>query len=157
MDAIEALGGIEPESQEATSWLNYWHWLVPSSFRVICATVLGDAFLRDPHGSVWWLDAGSGKLELVGDQATWEQRLGDPAQINLWSGRTLVPRLEEAGLSLRSGQCYTYLTSPILGGTYDPSNFKVVAVQTHFNIWGPILEQLKDLPDGANVTLKVTP
>jgi len=157
MDALATLGGIEPMLMEATSWLDHWRWLVPSGFRVICATALGDAFLRDPHGSVWWLDAGSGKLELVGDQSTWEARLSDPRQVDLWSGRALVLRLEKAGLVRQPSECYTYWTSPVLGGTYELSNFKVVPVQTHFNIWGPILEQLKDLPDGAKVNFKVTP
>ena len=44
-----------------------------------------------------------------------------------------------------------------MGGTYDPSNFKMVPIQTHFKIWGPLLGMVKDLPEGTKVTFKVTP
>ena len=157
MKALETVGAIVPDEAEETLWLRYWHWLVPSDFKVIGATAIGDAFLRDPHGSVWWLDIGSASLELIGEQATWERMLTDPAQLDQWSARVLIPLLEKAGLKRGPRECYTYWTAPVLGGDYVPSNFKVVPVQTHFDIWGPILEQIKDLPDGTQVEIKVVP
>lgn len=33
-----------------------------------------------------------------------------------------------------------------MGGTYERKNFKVVGVQQHFDIWGPILGLVKDVP-----------
>jgi hypothetical protein len=36
-------------------------------------------------------------------------------------------------------------------------NFKVVPVQTHFDIWGPLLENVKDLPAGTTVKFRVVP
>ena len=37
-----------------------------------------------------------------------------------------------------------------------PGNFRVYDVLTHFRVWGPIHEKLKDLPDGAVVEFRVT-
>ena len=49
------------------------------------------------------------------------------------------------------------LDVPVLGGTDEISNFKVVPIQTHFDTWGPILGSIKDLSDGTKVIFKVTP
>ena len=132
MDPVITLAATSSDADTPTSWLRYWHWLVPRDFEVVCATCLGDAFLRDPHGSIWWLDVGGAELQLVGQPGDSETRLEDPEQVNLWSGRVLREKLEEAGLRLEPRQCYTYLTHPILGGSYEPSNFRVIPLHTHF-------------------------
>jgi hypothetical protein len=36
-----------------------------------------------------------------------------------------------------------------------PANFRVYDVVTPFRVWGPIHEQLRDLPDGATVEFAV--
>jgi hypothetical protein len=43
----------------------------------------------------------------------------------------------------------------MLGGEYAPANFRVYDMITHFRIWGPIHEQLHNLPDGATIEFKV--
>jgi hypothetical protein len=43
----------------------------------------------------------------------------------------------------------------MLGGQYEPGNFRIYDVVTHFQVWGPIHEQLRDVPDGATVEFKV--
>jgi hypothetical protein len=121
-------------------------------------TKLGDLFLADQSGGVWFLDAGAGSLERVAESMNaWAEKLSEPKQLNLWSGQTLVEKLERAGLRLKKGECYTYWQSPIMGGPYEVGNFKVVPVQTHFDIWGPLLENVKDLPAGTTVKFRVVP
>jgi hypothetical protein len=157
MNPLDTADFIRANPSEPAAWLKFWSWLVPTDLQAICATRLGDAFLLDPHGSIWWLDVGGSKLELVGSQSDWESKLRQPKHLDHWSGRVLVEKLKAAGMALAPQQCYTYWTHPIMGGAYDAANFKVVPVQTHFDIWGPLLERVKDLPDGTNVTFKVVP
>ena len=59
------------------------------------------------------------------------------------------------GKVLGPGECYCYLRLPMLGGGFEPDNFVIRDVVTHFQIWGPIHEQLRDLPDGATVRFEV--
>ena len=158
MKAFEALGAARIQSTEAHELLKFWRWLVPDSLEPMCVTKLGDLFLMDHSDGIWFLDAGAGSLERVAESAeAWEKKLSDSNQLNLWSGRPLVEKLERAGLRLQDGECYTYWQSPMMGGEYVPKNFKVVPIQTHFNIWGPLLESVKDLPDGTRVRFKVGP
>jgi len=120
MDAVDALGATRVQPSEASGLLKFWRWLVPSSLNPVCVTKLGDLFLADQSGSVWFLDVGTGSLERVAESAdAWVGRLSDPDQLNLWSARPLVDKLENAGLRLREGECYTYWQSPMMGGEYE--------------------------------------
>ena len=158
MDAIEALGATRVQPSEAGELLKFWRWLVSTSLDPVCVTKLGDLFLADQSGSVWFLDVGAGSIKKVAESTdAWTRTLSDPHQVNLWSARPLVEKLENAGLKLQEGECYTYWQSPMMGGEYEVRNFKVVPIKTHFNIWGPLLESVKDLPDGARIRFKVVP
>lgn len=158
---MESSGVLEPVSLsgvDCEKLLRHWTWLVPPDSQVICVTQLGDAFLERADGSIWLLSVGLGSVERVANhELEWRQLLRDPEQVDLWSGRVLTGKLRNQGLSLAAGQCYTYWQCPMLGGGYDFSNFKVVGVEQHFDIWGPFLGMVKDLPDGSQVKFVVKP
>ena len=78
-----------------------------------------------------------------------EQAVADQDNNSLWFGHSLVDELRAAGKVLKPGECYSYIQLPMLGGEYEPDNFRVYDVLTHFRVWGPIHEQLHDLPDGT--------
>ena len=120
------------------------------------ATALGDLFLAEPDGRVLWLDVGTGEVQPVADdEAAFRRAVADPDKASLWFGTVLVDRLRDAGKVLGPGECFCYLQLPLLGGEFEPDNFVIKDVLTHFRIWGPIHEQLHDLPDGATVEFKV--
>lgn len=138
------------------SMLEFWRWLIPESYRPLFATALGDLFLTDSDGRVLWLDMGDGQLqEVAADTAEFARASADPDNNSLWFGAVLVDDLRATGKLLGSGECYSYLRLPMLGGEYEPGNFRVYDVVRHFRVWGPIHEQLRDLPDGAMVEFKI--
>jgi len=138
------------------SMLKFWRWLIPETHRPLFATALGDLFLSAPDGSVWWLDVGDGQLQAVAaSEDEFRRAVTDPDNNCLWFGAALVDQLRAAGKVLAAGECYCYLQLPMLGGEYEPDNFRVFDVVHHFQVWGPIHEQLRDLPDGATVEFKV--
>jgi type VI secretion system (T6SS) immunity protein Tdi1 len=146
-DLIVSFGGIDTDRM-----LEFWRWLIPKTHRPLFATALGDLFLVTPNGSVTWLDMGDGQLQVVArNEAEFAQKAADPDNNNFWFGAVLVDELRAAGTVLGPGECYCYLQLPMLGGEYEPENFKVYDVVTHFRVWGPIHEQLRDLPDGRRV------
>lgn len=146
------LTGIDTEAL-----LEFWRWLLPATHKPLFATALGDLFLADPDGQIVWLDLGSGQVETVApSEADFAQAAVDPENATLWFGANLVDALHAEGKVLGPGECYSYLQLPLLGGEYEPANFKVSDLVTHFRVWGPIHEQLHDLPDGATVEINVT-
>jgi hypothetical protein len=150
-DLIVPLTGVD-----TTAMLEFWRWLIPESYRPLFATALGDLFLADPDGRVMWLDAGDGQLrQVAGSWAEFEQAAADSDNSGLWFGAALVDQLRAADKVLAPGECYCYRTLPMLGGEYVPDNFTVYSIVHHFRVWGPIHEQLRDLPDGATVEFKL--
>jgi hypothetical protein len=151
-DLIIPLDGVDP-----SPLLETWRWKVPEELRPWFATALGDLFLRGPGGEVVWLDVGGGELEEVADsEEAFAALAADPDNASVWFGEVLIDQLRAAGQVLAPGQCYTYLTPPILDGEYEPGNFRIKDLATHFQIWGPIHEKIKDLPDGATIEFHVT-
>jgi hypothetical protein len=150
-DLIVTLAGID-----ADAMLEFWRWLIPQSHQPLFATALGDLFLSAPDGRVLWLDVGNGQLqEVAASAAEFERAAADPDNNYLWFVAMLVDRLRAAGKVLGPGECYCYLQLPMLGGEYEPANFRVDDVVTHFRVCGPIHEQLRDLPNGATVEFRV--
>ncbi|HEY1189511.1 MAG TPA: T6SS immunity protein Tdi1 domain-containing protein, partial [Gemmata sp.] len=106
--------------------LEFWRWLIPESHEPLFATALGDLFLTAPGGPVLWLDVGVGQLvPVAADEAELERVAADPDNLTMWFGAALVDRLSTGGKVLKPDECYSYLQLPMLGGTYDPDNFRV--------------------------------
>jgi hypothetical protein len=53
------------------------------------------------------------------------------------------------------GQCYAFNTPPILGGDYTEANVWVAQWKEWFSFTADLFRQIKDLPDGSTVSLKV--
>jgi T6SS immunity protein Tdi1, C-terminal len=150
-DLIIPLVGIDTELM-----LESWRWLIPSTHRPLFATALGDLFLTDPEGQILWLDMGDGQLQQVAaSEAEFVRAAADPDNSSVWFGAVLVDELRAAGKVLGPGECYCYLLLPMLGGEYEPGNFRIYDVVTHFQVWGPIHEQLRDVPNGATIEFEI--
>jgi hypothetical protein len=150
-DLVISLVGIDTHQM-----LEFWRWLIPTSHRPMFATALGDLFLADADGRVLWLDMGDGQLQVVAaNEADFKQATTDPDNASLWFGAVLVDELRASGKVLSPSECYCYLQLPMLGGKYEPANFRVYNVVTHFRVWGPIHEQLRDSPDGSTIEFEV--
>jgi hypothetical protein len=67
----------------------------------------------------------------------------------------LVDKLVAAGIRPGEGQCYSYWKLPILGGDYTVQNTVLLPIREHFGCWGSVHEQLKDVPDGTEVSINV--
>ena len=137
--------------------LQHWRWLVPESYTVFGASVLGDLFLTNPRGRVFWLDVGSAELtEVTESVGEFNTMLASREHLDYSFGPALVEACETAGLARQADECYSYVMLPILGGGYSPANIKVRTLENHLVGWGPICEKVAELPDGAQITFDVT-
>jgi hypothetical protein len=54
---------------------------------------------------------------------------------------------------LSEGRCYCLKLPAVLGGTYEPTNLGTNSVRELLAFAGDIAQQIKDLPDGAQIDL----
>jgi hypothetical protein len=93
--------------------------------------------------------------KIADNYSQFQQMLLDEEMIDNWCLPLLIKKFINAGMILQPNEVYSPLKMTVLGGTYDTSNFKPTDMSVHFQFTGVICEQIKDLPDGTTVTIKV--
>ena len=114
-----------------------WTWLVGRDKTVIMVSAIGDLFLRDENGKIFWLNVGEGKFTSAarGIQE-FDNRLKDADQVNERFMIDLVTALRESGKELKENQLYSYGKLPVLGGDYTVDNFEPTDMEVHFYFAG---------------------
>ena len=143
---------IVPSAAALAELREHWGWLLSDQTEVFMASAMGDVFLEGEGSAIFWLDTGRGKLEMIA-----QSREGFMAELRAkaddWFLAFLVDELLEAGVVLDSDQCYGYKLLPVLGGKYEVSNVAPMSAGAWYGFSGYVHEQIKDLPDGAQVSL----
>jgi hypothetical protein len=148
---------IDHQGFDWGSLLGEWTWLVPNEFTVWLMNRFGDLFFVFEDGTVHMLDVGAGSLKLVAKSRNdFGAKVDEDDKANDWFMIPLIDQLVAAGITLKEGQCYSYKLPPVLGGDYTVANTCVLPIAEHYGAYGSIHNQIKDLPYGTQVVLKVT-
>ncbi len=144
---------LPPPADEAD--LSPWSSILPSPVRILRTNLFGDSFLIDAAGAVHMLDRGGCSTEriLASEQEFWTAIQDDDG--NGWQLRPLVDECRRAGKLLTEGQCYAFITPPVLGGEYAVENVRVGPWREWFSFTADLFRQVERVPDGATISLKV--
>jgi hypothetical protein len=127
-----------------------WRWLVPDDFQLRMVSTLGDAFLEDSCGKIYWLDVGWAELHCIAkDRTEFDQLRQQPDNANEWFSPQLIGDLLSNGTRLQAGQCYSYNIPPTLNGQITLENLQPTSLSVHFGTLGQIQRQVKPLPIGT--------
>jgi hypothetical protein len=149
---------FHPATSEIGDLLAEWRWLLGGRARVHGWSSAGDVFYADDRGRIWRLDTGAGESACVAESAeAFERALSDPAAAEELLLLPVVDAFEAARGRLNAGQCLGFATLPVFGGAYTADNRYPIAVVEHAAFTGDVHRQIRDLPDGASIELKVVP
>lgn len=130
--------------------LSEWRWLVPDDLQLRMVSTLGDAFLEDSCGKIYWLDVGCAELHCIAkDRAEFDQLRQQPTNANEWFAPQLIGDLLSSGVVLKVGQCFSYNIPPTLNGEFSLENLLPTDISVHFGTLGQIQRQVKPLPVGT--------
>jgi hypothetical protein len=148
---------IDHQQSDWSAILADWVWLLPKDeFTIWLMNRYGDLFLVLEDGTVHMLDVGNGSLEkLAESRDDFCRKLDEDNHANTWLMIPLVDRLVEAGKVLQSGRCYSFILPPVLGGGYTVENTAILNISEHYGVYASIHGQMRDLPDGSRVRLRV--
>jgi hypothetical protein len=132
---------------DADGLLDSWRWLVDASCQVVMISALGDLFVQNAIGQVFWIDTGWGQLTPVAENAdAFKQLLLQPENLDAWFVPQLVGDLLTSGKQLKPGECFGYQVPPVIGGAIAPENFEPIAAIVYFDLLGQIQQQVQALP-----------
>ncbi|MHC4345289.1 MAG: T6SS immunity protein Tdi1 domain-containing protein [Planctomycetota bacterium] len=146
----ELIVSFDPHGEDL---LSDWRWLIGATSQPILITSLGDAFLQESDGAVYWLKVGEGSYEKIassGDE--FQRQLKSGTSIDDWFLPQLVGDILASGVRFGPNQCLSFKKPPFLSGEYERNNFEVTDLAVHFSILGQLYQQVKDLPEGTRIS-----
>ena len=137
--------------------LSDWRPLISEQIAPWLLTRFGELFFCQPDGKIGMLQVSGFQYQVVAkDKTDFQEWLVDPDKMADWFLAPLVDRLEAVGKRLEPEQCYSFIKPLGLGGALTLENVMTIPISEHFRCWGEVFRQLKDVPHGGQVILKVT-
>ena len=133
-----------------------WGWSGIDPEEVVGENDFGNLIIKDKAGKYWRLCPEDVYCEVIANNYEELNILShDQDFANDWHMVNLVNIAKEQLGPLKAGQKYHLIIPGILGGEYDISNFRIVSIIEQIRFSGDIGKQIQELPDGANIELKV--
>jgi hypothetical protein len=133
-----------------------WGWTGINPVKIVAENEFGNLIIRDANDSFWRLCPEDVYCSLIAnDKAELNQLLAAPEFVEDWLMESLVVAAEETLGKLEPGKKYHLATPGALGGEYAPSNFVLVSQTEQIRLSGDVGNQIKNLPDGTSIDLKV--
>ena len=149
----ELIADVNADFDESTA-MQTWRWLVPQTVTPLLLTALGDLFFSQGGEIIPFLDTARAQVLIVADNyESLRRRLKvDQEAVDTWFNPMFVSDLRSAGKALQSGECFSPVVPPIMGGEYSVENWQPTNWRAHFFAMGEIHKQLRSAPEGAPLT-----
>ena len=147
---------IHVSEADILSGLDAWKWLPLSGLSVLAVSAFGEVFLRNADGEIFQIDTIEGALSKRANSLADLTRALDAAETRdeiLLAGLVMAAR--QMGLNLSDGECYDFKIAPVLGGPMDLDHVETTSFAVKLNLAGQIHEQVKDLPQGTEIEIKI--
>ncbi len=134
-----------------------WGWTGLDPAAVTATNAFGNVLVRAADGAYWRICPEELSCKVVaGNDAEFDALLGsEEFQID-WQMTRLVRIAQTALAPVAEDRCYCLKIPAVLGGKYDAANFGTISRRELIAFAGDIAEQIKHLPDGANVKFTFT-
>ncbi len=134
-----------------------WGWIGLRPIEIVGENDFGNLIVKDVEGRYWRLCPEEPSCRIVARTRGDLDRLStDQEFLRDWYMRPLVEQARELFGPLAEGRKYCLKIPAVLGGKYDSQNLGTIALAELVRASGHIAEQIKDLPDGAKIQLRIT-
>jgi hypothetical protein len=133
-----------------------WRWLCPKPMTLLARSAFGDLFLQDESGEVFRLDVAVGKLMKVADsEAEFRERAASPEKRGQWFREVAEQSAWARGLKPDATQCIGFSVPLVFAESGSPDTPYVADLYEHISFLGDLNRQISNLPDGAQVRLRL--
>lgn len=133
-----------------------WGWVGIDPVEVVEENDFGNLMIKDYQGRYWRLCPEDVYCKVVAqNREELDQLFSDQEFLEDWDMQRLVTQARKYLGPLSTGKKYCLVIPGILGGEYAISNIKTAPLVELIRFSGDLATQIKDLPDGARIQLKV--
>lgn len=133
-----------------------WSWTGTRFAEILAVSPMGHMLVVDAQDAIHYLDPDVRQIVRLGSEEAAREYMADPEVEMVWRAQKLVDagriRLGPPG----EGQVYTLTPDAMLSGDYAPENLVLMDLAELVSFAGQVAYQTRDLPDGAQIRLKVT-
>jgi len=133
-----------------------WGWIGIDPEEVVGENDFGNLMIKDIYGKYWRLCPEDVYCEVVANNRTELDALSTNQEfLEDWDMELLAEQAKEKYGALDEGKKYHLVIPGALGGEYGISNINIAPLIELIRYSGSIGKQLDQLPDGAQIELKV--
>lgn len=133
-----------------------WGWVGIEPVEVVGENDFGNLIVKDVDGKFWRLCPEDCYCEVIAaNRADLDQLSTDQEFLHDWYMKALVSLASEKLGPLADGRKYCLTIPGILGGAYGGDNLATAPQVELVRFSGDIARQIKDLPPGSQIKLKV--
>jgi len=137
--------------------LEGWGWTGAAPAAVIAVNKFGNLIFRAADGAYWRICPEELTCEAIAESEEAFARLSQDADfLEDWEMSRLVTAAETAYGTQADGRCFCLKIPGALGGAYSLENIGTIPIAELLRFSGSVAEQIKDLPEGAQVSFKLT-
>ena len=123
---------------------------------IVDENAFGNLLVEDVTGRIWRICPEELSCNSVASSAQELQGLrASPDFVTDWEMQRLVSLASSVLGAPTEGRCFCLKIPAVLGGKYERDNIGIITLSELISASGDIALQIKDLPDGAKVTLEI--
>lgn len=133
-----------------------WGWTGIRSVETVETSAFGNVLVRDKDDRYWRICPEELSCEIVAkDKNEFQALLADAEFQRDWEMGELVAAAKKAIGLPPDGRCYCLKVPGVLGGKYSIENVGTITIDELIRASGDMGKQIKGLPDGTQVRLRV--
>ncbi len=133
-----------------------WGWTGIQPIKIISDNAFGNLIIQDVNNRYWRLCPEDLYCNVVAENTEEFKKLSSEDNfLQDWCMETLSAQSSDRLGELAHGEKYCFVVPCVLGGEYSANNIKKVLLKEIIGLSGDIAKQIENLPDGAQVKLKL--
>lgn len=132
-----------------------WAWALNDPTQVLMVNAFGNVLVTCHDGTLWRVIPEELTARKIRDDKNYLAAFEDEQFREDWLFEGVTDAAGAALGPLGEGQCYAFKTWPIMGGPFTPDNMYVATTTEWLGVSGEVGRQIKDLPNGAKITLDI--
>jgi hypothetical protein len=145
---------IDASANDIARAVEAWSWLLPEEITIITVSALGDIVFEDRAGSINLLSSLDAKiLKIAPDINTFSEFMLVENVRDDWFLTGLMIGARRLELILQPGECYYFLTPPVIGGELSVETMVKLPLVAQMAIAGQIHRQVSQTASGDEVAL----